>query len=359
MKRSTSEKMKSICAFFKKNWITVWLTVTVAASAAFVTVASYTEVSSVKRVASTQSTPETLFSSNCMKYGGSRKQMSTGQYTVTVCNYDQNFPKVYNPAVVYYTFKAQLQLRVGDNYCSYDELDDADKGNLSGEALAAAQAKFTENAAKYGIQMTADDDERISDNTAYSFSQKASANYEVIYSNQSLAANVSSTDKFEVTIPGTDLNMITPEWFVYVEAKPVDSLLFTLYSRLYGATSEIVESTWKGELVENNTDTIDYDFYNYRLTGSSRGTIEVMWNPAWLEPNDFFFSSLAGNQFSGSSTPTTFSDDKHTDWKKVTLIVNNEKNQYELQFFKVKTQTSYTGDNDASNYIDYKFQASS
>ena len=359
MKRATSEKAKIICSSLKKNWITVWLAVTVVASVAFVAVASYTEISSVKRVASTQSTPETLFSSNCMKYGGSRKQMSSGQYTVTVCNYDQNFPKVYNPATVYYTFKAQLQLKIGDTYCSYDELDDADKGNLSGDALIAAQAKFTENAENYGIQMTADDAETISDNTAYLFSQKASANYEVTYSGQSLAANDSSTDKFEVTIPEADLNEANPEWFVYVEADPVDSLLFTLYSRLYGATSEIVESTWKGELVENDTAIVDYDFYNYHLTGSSSGTIDIMWDPAWLEPNEFFFSTLAGNTFSNSSTPTSFSDDKHTNWKKVTLVVDNEKNRYELQFFKVKTQTSYTGDNDASKYIDYKFQASS
>lgn len=375
----------------KKHWITAWLLTAIIASAIFVTYAAYTEVSSVKRVVSTKSTPETLFSSNCMRKDGSRKQMSSQEYTVTVCNFDQNYPGSPNKDTITYTFTARLELKVGDHYYAYNKLgaSTSDGGaGLTGEALTRAQKKISDNASKYGVQMTEDDEGSVSDSHSYKFSEKNEANYEVRYVSESLKSNEASTDKFKVNIPADDLNNPNPELFVYVEADPTDhTLLYSIYSRLYGAEVEQTESLWTGKILETDCKTVDYDFYNYILTGNGEGTVDIMWDPRYLEISDFFTNELSGNRFAGGTIPVdcshTLLDDEGNPvidenghevvetWKKLTLVVNatdqlNEEgvvtvkgiSRYEIQFFKVKENNSYTGDNAASKYLDYKFNKS-
>jgi hypothetical protein len=114
---------------------------------------------------------------------------------------------------------------------------------------------------------------------------------------------------------------------------------------------------WSGTLAERSTNTLDYDFYNYVITGSGSGRLDIMWDPNWFEVNEFFFnSSLSGVTFYNNvSTPSDVSEEGHVGWKKVTIVVDssgeNAKSRYELQLFKVKEDTSYTGDNDAANHI--------
>ena len=109
--------MKKILKFIKKNWISVWLVTVIAISAGIaITYAAYTEVSVVKRVVSTKESEGELFSSNCMRQDLSSRMLSTSQYTVTVCNYDQDKLLTFSPAQITYDFYAELQVKYGDEY---------------------------------------------------------------------------------------------------------------------------------------------------------------------------------------------------------------------------------------------------
>ena len=366
--------MREVFETLKKHWITAWLIIVIVVSSGFFAYAAYTEIFAVKRVVSTQSEPKVLFSSNCMRIGGTRKQMPANAYNVTVCNFDQNFPDMPNPVEIKYTFKARLELKVGDGYYSYDMLGEAtDNGGagLSGDTLAEAQEKFQklkEKELRYSIQMVEDDAGTISDRDDHVLSYLSGANYEYVYEGQSLTAGKTSTDRFKVMIPAEDMQNTDPEFFVYTEAKPTDQTLNEIYARLYGAVVEEAEAQWRGDILEEDCGTIDYDFYNYILTGNSVGTIDIMWNPEYFEISEFFTSAVAGNEFEDGNDPQDVTVGEET-WKKLTLKVNafdtldpengtvlkKGINRYEIQFYKVKEKTSYTGEQAASNYISYKF----
>ena len=110
--RKGGRTVKKILKFIKKNWISVWLVTVIAISAGIaITYAAYTEVSVVKRVVSTKESEGELFSSNCMRQDLSSRMLSTSQYTVTVCNYDQDKLLTFSPAQITYDFYAELQVK--------------------------------------------------------------------------------------------------------------------------------------------------------------------------------------------------------------------------------------------------------
>jgi hypothetical protein len=141
---------------------------------------------------------------------------------------------------------------------------------------------------------------------------------------------------------------------------------------LYGAENVVVTASWDGNLVEQNTATKDYDFYNYVITGSGSGKLDIMWDPNYFYVSKFFFNSaLSGTRFYNNATePETIHDSTsdYNGWEKVTIEVNSTdisdgqggtiqgRSRYELQLFKVKSNTPYTGNNDASNFIVCKLQ---
>jgi hypothetical protein len=129
--------------------------------------------------------------------------------------------------------------------------------------------------------------------------------------------------------------------------------------------------------VEQNTDTKDYDFYNYVITGSGSGKLDIMWNPDYFDVSDFFFNTaLSGVRFYNNITePVTINDSTsdYNGWKKVTIEVNSTdisdgqggtiagRSRYELQLYKVKSNTPYIKIDDEHNYdaskhIDCKLQ---
>jgi hypothetical protein len=173
-----------------------------------------------------------------------------------------------------------------------------------------------------------------------------------------------STDRFKVTIPQSDFTKTDPEFYVYVKAEPVgdSSLPEIIQTLLYGSQNVVATATWTGTLAESNTASKDYDFYNYIITGSGSGNLDIMWDPNYFDIDDFFFnSSLSGVTFlNNNSTPAEFSDDTHTKWKKVTIVVDststNAKTRYEIQLYKHKENTPYTGTDNAANFIDCKLQ---
>ena len=372
--------MRNILKIMKKNWITVWLVTAVLLSGTFVTYAAYRKVTAVKRVVTTQSSPQVLFSSNCMLKDIYGKKMASNQFTVTVCNYDQSNHDIVNPDPINYKFTAQLLFRISDTeYITLDELHTRIQNNTV-DITADEYADFVEHAKGYSIKQTQNDtgSGTIADGTEFYFYNQT--DYKVTgLTTQSLAGKQSSTDKFLVTIPQGDIDDPDPKFFVLVQAEPQgdSSLPEIIHTRLYGSKNVVVTASWDGNLVEQNTDTKDYDFYNYVITGSGSGKLDIMWNPDYFDVSDFFFNTaLSGVRFYNNITePVTINDSTsdYNGWKKVTIEVNSTdisdgqggtiagRSRYELQLYKVKSNTPYIKIDDAHNYdaskhIDCKLQ---
>ena len=106
---------------------------------------------------------------------------------------------------------------------------------------------------------------------------------------------------------------------------------------------------------------MDYDFYNYIISGSGAGTVDILWDSDKFEINKFFFTSeLSGVTFVGGLETISEGNAEYpsyTGWQKVTINVNSlTKNRYELQLYKTQAGTSYTGKNAATNYIHCEFK---
>lgn len=368
--------MKQILKTLKKHWITIWLVIAALVCTTVVTLAAYTEVSSVKRVVSTKPNPQFQFSSNIMRKGGSRKQMSTTAYTVTVCNYDQDYPTAYNQSDIRYKLTATLKYKIGDEPYSYAEILDK---FADSDRLEEYKAKFAAEAKKYGIHMISDDAAGdLSDNYTY-FDDENAVNYTIVFnddSRQKLATGESNTDRYEVTIPEIPdgVENFSPEFFVNVEASPSSpDGLNAISTLLYRSSSEETHVMWEGHLLEEETSTKDYDFYNYILTGNGEGTVDVLWDPDKFMLNPLFTNvSLSKNSFKDGTTPVSVTAEDmaanekvKANWVKLTLIVNpfdttdsngntvKGKSRYEVQLYKKLEDTSYTGDNDADLFITY------
>lgn len=349
--------MKDILRKLKKHWITVWLVAVLAILGTFVTYAIYTEVSSVKRVVTTKSAPTELFSSNCMYADLYERRMPAHEYNVNVNNFDVNSPEIPNPSEIQYTLTAQLYVKHNGTIMSFSDLESALNDANEYNAIVA-------EARGYYIGKSQDNNTAgiISTPTMTEFS--ASNGFEVVFGAASdyetLPGGSVSTDKYKVIIPEADFNETNPKFYVHVEAVPTDNGLRTIRTNLYGSRNVVVTAAWSGTLAEQNTASTDYDFYNYIISGSGSGNLDIMWNPVYFDIDDFFFnSSLSGVTFYNDvNAPVVISGGTYNNWKKVTIVVDsvNSKSRYELQLYKKKANTPYTGANDAANYIHCELQ---
>ena len=360
--------MKDVLRKLKKHWITVWLVVVSVILGTFVAYAIYTEVSTVKRVVTTISAPKELFSSNCMYADLYERRIPATEFNVTVNNFDLNAPEIPNQSEIQYTLTARLEVKHNGTIKTFHQLAQ----DLGGVDTAAYQAivKRAEEDAQYYIGKSQDNNSEgiISQPTMYQF--QSDNDFQVVFGDspdyETLPAGDISTDKFKVEIPSDDFTKTEPEFYVYVQAVPTDQGLTQLIrTRLYGSLNVVATAAWSGTLADKNTATTDYDFYNYVISGSGSGKLDIMWKDDMFEIDGFFFnSSLSGVTFDdsciveGHVQPSTVSEGTYSGWKKVTILVDSAqgKSQYELKLYKKKANTSYTGDNNAANYIDCELQ---
>lgn len=353
--------MKDVLRKLKKHWITVWLVAVSVILGTFVAYAIYTEVSTVKRVVTTESSPKELFSSNCMYASLYERRIPATEFNVTVNNFDLDSPEIPNQSEIQYTLTAKLEVKHNGTIKTFGELA-TDLGDDSTEYLAIV--KRAEDAGYYIGKSQNNNSEEII--PAPSMTKlESSNNFQVVFGDspdyETLPPGVISTDKFKVEIPRDDFTKTEPEFYVYVQAVPTDTGLTQLIrTRLYGSLNVVATAAWSGTLADKNTATTDYDFYNYVISGSGSGKLDIMWDDKWFEIDDFFFnSSYSGVTFDGGRAQIdTVSEEPHAGWKKVTILVDSAqgKSQYELKLYKKKANTSYTGDNNAANYIDCELQ---
>lgn len=336
--------MEKIWRNLKKNWVRVWLIVVAFLCCMAVVFAAYTEVSSVKRVVSTTASPGDPFSSNCMHTTISSRRLTATEFPVSVCNFDQDFPKDYSTTEIIYDMTAELKVKIDSDYYTMAELKELkEAGTITDETYQA----YLEKAVKYGICKLEDDMSGTVNEAWRMFSSEN--NYKVTYQGDKLRPNRSSTDIYSVKIDEEDLKTDEALFFVFVEAKPSSGVLSTLSARLYGTLTKEEEASWSGSILEQNCETVDYDFYNYVITGSGIGTLNIYWDPTKVSVNQYF---LEQNNLTAENAGS-----EHEGWKKITMEVNSTvKNRYEFQLFKTEKDSSYLS---PSAYITCEFIKSS
>lgn len=331
--------MSKLWKSIKKNWIRVWLIIVIAILSTTITFAAYTEVSSVKRVVSTTASPGEPFSSNCMMTNISSRRLTSSEFPVSVCNFDQNFPKDYSTTKITYQVTAELKIKINNQYYGISELETL-KSN--GTITQADYDKYIAKVPNYSVCKLEDD----KDGTIASVEWKtftADNNYTVTFDEDELKANRSSTDIYSVKIDPADLESEDALFYVYVTAKPQSGTLSELSARLYGTADKTDKGVlWSGSILEQNCDTVDYDFYNYIITGSGKGTIEVSWDPNYLKANKFFIEENGLTETNGENG-----------WKKIIISADSTvKSRYEIQFYKTEEDKSMTS---PDTYIKCKF----
>lgn len=365
------EEMKRIFKVLKKNWIRIWLIVILITSSVFAVFAAYTDVFSVKRVVSTTTSPELPFSSNCMKTDLSSYQLPSSVFSVTVCNYDQNFPNDYCTSQITYTFEAELMVKKDDG--SYENagafvsrLATALENN---EITQETYDSYISKIAKYSISKTEDDATGVSASSD-DIKFNSENGYKYTFGADTLATGKSSTDTYTVKIDPADLTQTNTQFFIFVKAAPTEGVQTELKARLFAAEGKDIEASWSGSVQEvlvtidgQITVPIDYDFYNYIVSGSGVGTIDVLWDPDHVEVNKFFLTEerktpdiiLASDTTQTSDEVTTYGA-KYANWKRITIPVDStDRNRYEIQIYKVNENQALIS---PSSYISCEFKKS-
>lgn len=333
--------MRKLLRYLQKNCIRVWLAVIVFLCVTVVVFAAYTEVSSVKRVVLTTASPGEPFSSNCMHKTISSRRLTASEFPVSVCNFDQDFPKDYSTAKITYSMTAELKVKINNQYCNISELENLkNNGTITQEGYDTYLGKVPE----YGICKIEDDKNgTLSTDTWNKFT---SANgYKVTFDSDELRPNRSSTDIYLVKIDKNDLKSDETLFYVFVTATPSGGVLSELSVRLYGTAKKMEEASWSGSILEQNCDTTDYDFYNYVITGGGVGNLDIFWNPAYVKVNKFFLEE------NNLNTKDTIINGET--WKTTTITVDStKKSRYEFQLFKAEENIYLSS---PSDYIKCKF----
>lgn len=350
--------MKQLIDKLKKNWTRVWLVVIALACCSFVGIAAYTEVSSVKRVVSTTSSPGDPFSSNCMKTTIVSRHLTATEFPVSICNFDQDYPKNWSTSEITYTLEAELKVKVNNDYKTFSELY-ALIGTEEGQITQATYDSYVAQAKQYTILKTQDDANgvvatapTVSEGEMVNFDTFNSTNsYKVTFPADTLEENKSSTDQYTVVIPESDLHSEDALFFVFVTAKPAGGVLSNLSARLYGSeTKDDEAASWNGSILESDYATVDYDFYNYVITGSGVGKIDVLWDTRQIKINKYALEAMGLTAATVASDNALYGDDgskgHFTGYSIVTIngVDSREKPRYEFQLYKVGEGTIHNPD---------------
>ena len=329
-----------ICKRIKiKHLITVWMQLSFILLGVLIVVhAAYNGTASVKRVVSTQASRNSVFSSNYMESGElvvkNLRTTSDGYYicNVTVCNYDQLDPSKPARALITYSFTAELM--------------EYNRSTGEYQRVTSIQKKDDESDKVFFVQKAVDNNVPLSADTVHNLN---TGSFYYTYTGETLIGESSCKDSFNICFDSTEVNKDIPDLFIKVTATPtaesvqLNGSLPTLSSVISISKGHTVETGWHGSLNESSIS--NYDAYNLVIEGSGKGTIDILWdsreftiNPAFLDIN--------------SSKLTSVTDASSTGWKTVTLSVDSsERNRYIVQFYKVKTNTDYTGNDFPSRYI--------
>ena len=169
------------------------------------------------------------------------------------------------------------------------------------------------------------------------------------YVGETLAGGSPYKDSFDICFDSSEVEKDIPNLFIRVTATPTDESVQlnggvpTISSIISISKGRTVETGWHGNHDESSTN--DYDGYNLIIEGSGSGKLDILWGTNEFTINPAFLTIY-------SDKLTQVADAATSGWKTVTLTVNStEDNRYVVQFYKKKTNASYTGSEFPSKYI--------
>lgn len=357
--------MKKIMKKFSITWITVWLFVIAIAFSAFIGYATYTGITSVKRVASTRAGAGILFSSNYMRSGANPQTSleyrdyseftdengdpleTNPEYNMVVCNYSQGDKATwYTANDIKYSVTAELLLNEkytsGDNIGEYKTPTADDLGDL-----------------EFGIKYSSDADYTYFSSNRLTITLPVTGNY-------SLNKAEASTDMFSLLFDKSELKNIAPKFWIRVTATPTSVSGGEVENIAgYVGTCKSAEggANWTGFIGDDNYNTVDYDSYNYIISGIGKGSFYFAWDETKVNPNEFAFLNYAADIKTSATDVDSWTNytqygataPSSGTWKYIKLKVDSEETaRYEFQLYKTGGD-NYGGN--ISKYVDYYFVA--
>lgn len=276
MKKKTGEKIKIKYSRLAGALLVLGV-LALAVSGSF---AAYTSFNSVKRVVSTGTQSDTMFSSNYLSllnlndeaYPAKRIPFlnadGTSTFTVLVCNYVWGDEKLYNPKDITYTVTAQLL--------------SMDGGSLPGDVdITEVQM----NGSNFG-------DSRV-----------------CTLANEVLDSSSAKRNNYKFEIPAALKNKIK----IQMTAEPSDdeskkAVNNQKLAAIFSFAEYEATKNWTGHFLDSTTKRTpsDYDAFNYEISGNGAGTVTVTWE------NSLQLSKWAINGEQESNSYTFTVDDSTT-----------------------------------------------
>jgi len=357
---------------FKVSWVTIWLIAAAVAFSGIVGYAAYTRVTTVKRVVSTRAGAGVLFSSNYMSNGakpqvsieygdyneyldsdGESVEDNNPVYNMTVCNYAQGDKATWYVANdIRYQITAKLWLN--EKYTA-DELPDGDE--RIGTYKPPTETDIGD--LKFGIKCETDGDYTYFTDEQLTINLPESGSY-------TLSKTEASSNMFSILFDKSELLNNVPSFWIEITATPVSvsgGEVEAIHGYIATCKSAVDGARWTGYIEDYSYDTIDYDSYNYIVSGNGKGKFYFAWDDAKVKPNEFAFLN-----YSGDITTTTADVDSWTNyeqygknaptsgtWKYIELEVDSDTlARYEFQLYKTSGEDYGS---DISKYVDYYFVA--
>jgi len=265
--------------------------------------AEFTKSYRAKRVIAAYAAEGMLFSSNYLQPGAELyfstiyldrsdaedESQTAFDATVTVCNYAQGNPTRYYGRAISYTLTASVVRLVTDG-----------EGNLATETVTS------------GVPAVLIDGSAMQ--SSYAGSLAAGAPRENVYT-LSLPRTMLTGEKLYVQLTATPAGG-------YADLEAI-SALFDVAVR-----PETSSVTWHIEPTDaRGNDVDDYAGYNFRLSGSGKGTVVLGWNAAELDVSEVFKSAVSASAASAGELPAGCTDG-------IRFSVDaDDVNSYDIQFY--------------------------
>lgn len=290
--------------WFNRRWVIAWFVAASVLLVISVSFAAYTNFNSVKRVVSTKSDSEPLFSSNLLnletsdavkyRYRQVTPNINDGNATfiLEIHNYQLHDVTTFNQKTIVYDLIATLQPQPGTD--------------LTGQFVNFKIAETSFN------------------------------NETLTLTNESLAGGGENTNTYLFTIPAEYKDKVN----IQIEAVPNNSSYDATKQQKLAAivtmTEIVVSKTWTGEFIDTERSINDYDGFNYEISGNGQGTVTLKWKSDMLQ-----ISPWSAKQLSNSDP--TRSTDSDGEWSTLDFSVGNpdQPTAYQLQFFKKSTIDSW------------------
>lgn len=332
--------MNRFITVLKKHWITLWLVVVALLFSGVFVYAIYTRITIAKRVVSTQAGVSSLFSSDYMTARGMNTTESTSDTTQNYIVDVHIFNYIYPKEAVYRSESTQYDLT-------------ATIGTVSGEGVFSELADTSLLAGKtYSITYN-----NSVPSETFVFNAANGTNH--TFQACEIAGGGANSNSFTLEFDKSELGETPAGLCIQLTASPYYNELPIITGLVSVKYAKQATTGWKGE-VEEIDSLKSYDGYNYYIDGNGKGKITFRWkkdmvtiNKSFLNnPDNVFYKKNTSDEYVQLTRPISESDLNVSDgYYSITMDVDSiVHNRYEVQFYKVDPELSYTSSN-VNNYL--------